>query len=455
MPSLLATLICLIFILFLLWRNANRDRSASWQLWVPFTWMFLAGSREASRWIDLMTPVASLSAIMEGNPIDSALYSLLIAAGIFIVLKRKPDWGLILFRNTWIWLYFLFCIISILWSDYPLISLNRWIKAFGNVIMVLVILTEEAPYEALGIILRRLAFWLLPLSVLFIKYYPHLGRSYHVTGRQMYNGVCTHKNGLGQLCLILGIYFIWDLFYRERTGRERSDQAPVYLDVIVFALIGWLLFMADSATSYACLVIAACVLFVSRMPVLREEPNRFLAAGMVIVTILGVLEATLDLSSQLLGLLGRDATLTTRVPMWHYLAGLVENPVLGAGYDSFWLGDRLRAIWRHSYVFHQAHNGYLEVYLNLGFVGLALLAGVIVSGLIRIRNWLDVDYASAILRLCFVLVVALYNWTEAAFYGVSNIWILLLLGIMDPSELPDQDRESGETDPNPEVVPSG
>jgi O-antigen ligase len=401
--------------------------------------MFLAGSREASRWIDLMTPVASMGAIMEGNPIDSALYSLLIAAGIVIVLNRKPDWGMLLLRNTWIWLYFLFCVISILWSDYPLISMSRWIKAFGNVIMVLVILTEEAPYEALGVILRRLAYIVLPLSVLFIKYYPHLGRSYHATGRQMYNGVCTHKNGLGQICMILAVFFIWDLLYNQRKEHERSGNATVYCDMIALALIGWLMFMADSATSYTCLVVAASVLLVSRIPVMRAEPNRLVTVGMCIIALLGVLEATLDMSGLFLGLLGRDSTLTTRVPMWYYLAGLVENPALGAGYDSFWLGDRLKMIWRNHYVFHQAHNGYLEIYLNLGFVGLALLAGVMISGVIKIRNWLNVSYAPAILRLCFVAVVAMYNWTEAAFYGISNMWILLLLGIMDPTEQPDQD----------------
>ena len=54
---------------------------------------------------------------------------------------------------------------------------KRWIKDLGNPIMALVILTERRPYEALGITLRRLSFLLLPLSVVFVRYFPELGRA--------------------------------------------------------------------------------------------------------------------------------------------------------------------------------------------------------------------------------------------------------------------------------------
>jgi len=76
--------------------------------------------------------------------------------------------------------------------------------------MALVILTERRPYEALGFVMRRLAFVLMPLSVLFIRFYPELGRQYH-QGIPMLTGVAFSKNSLGQLCMLLGIYFCWEL----------------------------------------------------------------------------------------------------------------------------------------------------------------------------------------------------------------------------------------------------
>ena len=82
--------------------------------------------------------------------------------------------------------------------------MKRWVKELGNPIMALVILTEPRPYEAVGTVLRRLAFLMLPLSVLFLRYYPELGRSYHADGSPMFTGVGHQKNDLGSMCLMAG-----------------------------------------------------------------------------------------------------------------------------------------------------------------------------------------------------------------------------------------------------------
>ena len=50
---------------------------------------------------------------------------------------------------------------------------------------------------------------LVPLSVLFIRFYPELGRAYDVGGGQMWTGVGTSKNGLGALCMTFGVGVLW------------------------------------------------------------------------------------------------------------------------------------------------------------------------------------------------------------------------------------------------------
>ena len=49
----------------------------------------------------------------------------------------------------------------------------------------------------------------------------------------------------------------------------------------------------------------------------------------------------------------------------------VENPLLGAGFENFWVGER--QVTLGGLGGNQAHNGYLEIYLNLGWVGILLL----------------------------------------------------------------------------------
>jgi O-antigen ligase len=119
--------------------------------------------------------------------------------------------------------------------------------------------------------------------------------------------------------------------------------------------------------------------------------------------------------------------------MWEGLLAMAENPILGFGFESFWTGDRREIALERWFQHTQAHNGYLETYLNLGLVGLLLLLGWFLSGIRNVRRELVIDYPAAMLRLSFIVVVALYNWTEATFYGINNMWVVLLLGIMDVS----------------------
>ena len=53
------------------------------------------------------------------------------------------------------------------------------------------------------------------------------------------------------------------------------------------------------------------------------------------------------------------------------------------------------------------------------------------SGLLRARRHLNDDPTAGILRLCFILSAVLYNYTEASFYGMNNMWMLLLLGCLE------------------------
>jgi hypothetical protein len=59
-----------------------------------------------------------------------------------------------------------------------------------------------------------------------------------------------------------------------------------------------------------------------------------------------------------------------------------------------------------------------------------MVAGLL-AALVKAIRHLKVDYPGGILRLCFVLIPMIYNWTEATFFGVSAMWIVLLLGMME------------------------
>jgi len=428
--AILATVVCILFIVYLFWTDLRRPDSPSSALWVPLAWMFLAGSRWVSHWLGAAPSFGSANDYAEGNPVDRAVFLTLIVAGIVILARRKIDWHRLLFNNKWIVLYLLYCLASMAWSDDPTLLMKRWVKDLGNPIMALVILTERRPYEAVGVVLRRLAFLMLPLSVLFIKYFPALGRDYRPDGSPMFTGVGTQKNALGLMCLMAGIYVFWELLQRRENKHPTFIQQHIIVAVVMTGMLVWLLRMSDSQTSLTCLVAAVLLLLLGRMPFMARRPAMMFGV-LLCVVVAWPLAEMLNLKELALSFLGRDPTLTNRTVIWQTLQTFPVNPIVGAGFMSFWTGERLEKVWRLFGTINQAHNGYLEQHLNLGYIGVAFIAVIALSGFLWVWRHLSEDPAAGMLRLCFVVTALLYNYSEASFYGMNNMWMLLLLGCLE------------------------
>ena len=212
MPPKVALLICFIFILYLFKLEYKSKPDVSIGLWIPLIWMMIIGSRSVSLWLNLGIPMESPEDYLEGSPIDRNVFTVLIVLGLLILFRRKVSWEQIWRENTLIFLFFIYCGISVLWSDFPIVSMKRWIKEVGTLVMVFVILSDPNREEAIKAILRRSAYILVPLSVLFIKYYPEFGRGYNRwTWEVYYTGVTVGKNSLGVLCLVFGLFLTMSL----------------------------------------------------------------------------------------------------------------------------------------------------------------------------------------------------------------------------------------------------
>jgi len=139
-----------------------------------------------------------------------------------------------------------------------------------------------------------------------------------------------------------------------------------------------------------------------------------------------------NIKETILVMIGRNITLTDRDVLWKVLLGMHTNPWIGTGFESFWLGNRLMYINDiMSWTPNEAHNGYLEIYLNLGIIGLILLTPIILfSNKIIIKKFND-NIKYKILGIVFLIVLLFYNITEAAFKGSNLIWNIFLFMIIN------------------------
>ncbi len=433
MPPEIAALICSAFILTLFVIDFKRKPNVTIYHWIPFIWLLILSSRPLVQWLNPtgMADIEPVLAISEGSVVDRNVLIILIIAALIILSTRIKNCTQILKNNPWIILFLLYCSISVLWSDYQSISFKRWFRGVGTFIIVLVILTEIDPLETIKTMLRRCAFLMIPLSILFIKYYRQLGVYYGEYGGAGYAGVTTGKNPLGRLCLILGFYFFWEIFsnWKNQNNKEINRYKTIlFVNIIILLMIFWLLKKADSATSLACLIFAVFILLLLNLPGLRRNINIVLFLSVII---LFILSATIDIEKIFLTILNRDPTLTGRTELWSLCLTFVKNPLIGVGYESFWLGERLQIFWS-KYWWHpiQAHNGYIDTYLDLGMIGLFLLLGLILSIYKRIKKTLNNDFYLGIFQLPFFIAYLIYNITENAFGLSSLFWFVFLIVVL-------------------------
>jgi len=388
------------------------------------------GSRSLALWFG--APVTG-DAQLDGSPLDRAALLALMAAGLLVLIKRRVNWSNIVADNKWLFIFFLYLGLSTLWSEYPFVAFKRWIKDVGNILIVLVILGERNPVEAVKAVFLRCAYVLVPMSVLVIKYFPDLGRSYSPwTGVCQYCGVCTNKNMLGVTLIVYGIVLFWEMLElhdeQSRTGRKFGMSSGLLL----IGMVAWLFVKTDCKTGLVCAILGIGILLGIRLPSIRSRLRRTelyvvaLALALMLLHSLGITEA-------FVGALGRDVTLTGRTAIWERALSVPINPLFGTGYYSFWIDpNRVEKVTADFFFsLDEAHNGYLETYLNEGLIGVFLLAVLLISAFWKIRLDLlndEGNYHAA--RLAFLVVAIVYDFTEAAFNRMDFIWFILLLAMV-------------------------
>lgn len=429
MPPQIALLLCILFILFVYIIDFNLKSNVSHALWIPLLWMIIIGSKPVTAWLNLGDPIITPEGFIEGSPIDRNIFLLLILAGLFILLKRKLIWSKIIRKNVWIFLLFLYSGISVLWSDFPFVSLKRWIKTSGNLVMVLVVLTESDPIESIKTMFKRCIYVLIPFSILFIKYFLHIGRAYNPwTGVQEFRGVSTSKNMLGNLCLVCGLFLFWNLLIIWQKRKYFFDKKKFVIVFLFFFMVLWHFVRIDSLTSLLCLIIGACIIIGLGFPILKRNRKNIGIYLLIIFLIILILQVSFNLKSAIILSFGRDETLTGRTELWKDVINMGVNSLLGSGYSSFWLGNRLEKLWeKHWWHPNQAHNGFLETYLNLGLIGLFLLIGFIISAYKKISKTLFVNFDYGRLQMAFFIIILIYNFSEASFKDLHILWFILIL----------------------------
>src|SRR4029077_6482806 len=147
-------------------RDIREKPNISGALWFPTLWLLLACSRPLSAWLYFFgSPAGGPTSAEEGSSLDVYFRLTLAIAGCFVLNKRQVQLSEIVRNNGWIIAFFLYCFISVAWSDIPFTAFKQWTKIFGHPIMALIVLTEPDLEEALTRSMKRCAYVVVPVSI--------------------------------------------------------------------------------------------------------------------------------------------------------------------------------------------------------------------------------------------------------------------------------------------------
>ena len=412
----------------------DRENSAptSKAVWLPVIWLWINGSRTVSEWLGMSLSQKTPSELPASSLLDQSVAGVLMLFGIIAIVRRRRD-VIVLLRASWpIVLYVSFCLVSVLWSDFPGWGFKRWLRALGDLIMVLIIVTDAQPTTALRRFLSRVGFVLLPASVLLIKYYPNLGQNYGWgEGKQRNIGVTTNKNALGGLAFVVGLGTLWQILRLLRDRRQPCRARRLIAQCTLLCFCIGILFMAHSATASVCFALGAGLMLATTLPLTRYRPAAVhaLVLGLFVG---GGLAEIFDVRAEAMKAIGRQANFTGRTPVWKALTTMAPNPIVGAGFETFWIGPRVAYLGHLFRAINEAHNGYLEVYLNLGWLGVGLIALILMQGYRRavgaFRRGRDPTFGS--LLVAYIVTAVTYSITEAGFRMLSVSWFFLLLSVI-------------------------
>lgn len=435
MSTLIAFVICSLGVWGLFYLNRNRSVRNSKALWLPVIWLLINGSRPATEWFGVRsTSGYTLQSTLDGSPLDAAVFGILIALGLIVLFQRKRMVNAYARKMTPIVLYLLYCLLSVAWAPYSGPAFKRWIKDVGDVVVVLIIVTDANPIVALQRVFSRVGFILLPFSVMMIRY-TSIGREFDPQGAPTNTGVTTNKNTLGVIVFVISLGALWCVrsLLKNRNEPNRKGRLVAQGTLLVFGLM--LLWMAHSSTALACFLLGSGLLLATDLRPIRSKP------GLVHALCLGILLAggiTLLVggTGAIAGVFGRQGTFSGRTDIWAALVPAQPHPLYGTGFDSFWTSPAAETFqqnlsnWYHAEQINEAHNGYIEVYMNLGWIGIGLISVVLISGYRRAVSSIRLNPSVGGLMLAYIVSGAFYSITEAGFRTMSPMWIFLLIAII-------------------------
>jgi exopolysaccharide production protein ExoQ len=335
-------------------------------------------------------------------------------------------------QDYWIFSLVLIAAISFIWSFEKLNTLKDIFTITGSSLFGLYFASRYTLKQQL-----QLMSWtygiVIVLSFVFAVAIPKLGIM-GAAHQGKWRGVFSHKNGLGQSMVYSFLTFMF-LSYQHK-----KYKLLMWIGMSLSVVLLLLSASTSSMFNLFMLVIVFFVLYIVRLPYLVMMP--------VIALIITAGEAfylwSINNSGAIFNSVGKDATLTGRTDLWQLTTDMIwKQPWLGYGFGGFWQGLNgaesgyiLRAVtWTPSH----PHNGYLQLLLDLGILGLLIFSIGFLIAMIRALNLIrSTTSVAALWPIVHMAQLLITSTTETQLFASNNVGWIFYVAVsfsLDPRSL--------------------
>lgn len=362
-------------------------------------------------------------------PVINQLFMAIYAVTFCLLILRWRKVVPVILKSKLVWVLLILAMFSISWSYSPELTRTRVVALTGTIMFSLYLSTRYSLKEQiyiLGLIFGVIIFSCLLFGILLPKY--GIMHGFH---EGAWRGIYNHKNGLGRTMVPSAIvFYILALIDRKRRW-------------IFWTLLGAsVMLILFSRASSPLINLLLLISLLSTLPILRWN---YLFLVPILIGVLSIASISYLLittnSEQIVAIFGKDLTLTGRTNFWPLIIDKIrESPWLGYGFGSFWQGlnGPSAYVWNAAdFKAPNAHNGYLDLLLDLGLVGFSIYTIEYITSFQKALAYIKCTKTpDALLPTIWLCYVILSNLTESALILQNNFIFIIQISMFFSLSLP-------------------
>lgn len=358
-----------------------------------------------------------------GNAIRQLMFIALFIFSICLLSLSKLTKIKFFLKNRLLLLISFWFLISFIWSDQPAITIRRATLFFIVCFIPITLCFLMGFNNFIKVNAKILAFFIVVsiFSCFFISDAIHNGEVLDVALNGAWRGLFGHKNNAAIVAAMSGFIFLYQYL-------EEKNKVWLFL---FFCALFFLFFTKSKTTMSLFIPVILLSWFLS-----NHRSIKYFWYLIFLLSLIVPLSLLLGFQELNTYLFDNPELFTGRAIIWQVvLEAIADNPIIGLGYGAVWSAGEFSAITEYgintsawvSGISH-GHNGYLDILLATGVLGLILFTLLLFKTFKKITSEVNNSNNQKFLCLSIIFFLIIHNFLESSFtVYYSHGWYFFLL----------------------------